>query len=347
MKCKKVIVCIIMILLVLSACSTKTFDNALEQGLASLEEKDYSKAVSYFEIALDEDSDSEEATSYLEQATLLNDASNSIKEEDYEQALNSIIKLEKLDNLLSVVKTNAKELKEQITLEQESLVYEDELESIRTLIDKEEYDTAETKLETLKNVLGNNSNFQVQLEEISTLLTEKRIETESQSKESQQESEEESDTEEQPRSEQKKTTFTYNTYTNTRYGFSVQYPTTFTEGPAPANNDGRKFHYENCTITASGSHINIIQDNETIETYYNEALQDASGSGSTTYQRLGSDWYVVSYNDDGNTVYEKAIMGEDIISRLIITYPTNQQKDYQSMVEQVSSTFKGGQAELY
>ena len=175
MKLSKAIICIFIVLFVLSACSNKTFENALEQGLSSLEEKNYSKAVSYFEIALEEKSNSKEANAYLEQASLLNNANDSLKAEDYEKALRSILKLEKLDDVLSVVKDNASELKEQITKGQQNLVYEEELESIESLIDEDEFDTAENKLDTLKNVLGNNSDFKDQIEKISNKLDEQKM----------------------------------------------------------------------------------------------------------------------------------------------------------------------------
>ena len=42
---------------------------------------------------------------------------------------------------------------------------------------------------------------------------------------------------------------------------------------------------------------------------------------------------------------KRALLGR-IISRLVITYPSNKQNDYESMVIQISSTFKGGQTEL-
>ena len=342
MKHSKAIICIFIVLFVLSACSNKTFENALEQGLSSLEEKNYSKAVSYFEIALEEKSDSKEANSYLEQATLLNDVNDSLKAEDYEKALRSILTLEKLDDVLSVVKNNASDLKEQITKGQQNLVYEEELESIESLIDGEEFDTAKNKLDTLKNVLDNNSDFQEQIEKISKQLDEQKND-QSESKVSQQVPIKEIVIEKQPSSEQKNT-FSYKTYTNTRFGFSIQYPTTFTEGPAPTNNDGREFYNDDSSIVASGSHINTVEENETIETYYNRALEYAAGTVS--YQRLGNDWFVISYKDGSNTVYEKSIIGDDIISTLVITYPSNKQNDYESMVTQISSTFKGGQTEL-
>ena len=62
--------------------------------------------------------------------------------------------------------------------------------------------------------------------------------------------------------------FEYSTYTNSRFGFSVEYPTSFKVGQPPTNNDGRRFFNEEATILAFGRNINILEDNETIDKYY-------------------------------------------------------------------------------
>ena len=331
MKYLKVILFSVMVLFVLSACSNKTYDNAIEKGLDSLEGKNYSKAISYFEIALEENKDSTEANSYLEQAVLLNEVNDFLTKEDFDQALNTIFKIEKLDDLLSIVTTQTNDFKVQITQKQQNLVYEDELESIRVLIENKEYDPAESKLETLKNLLADNSDYISKLEETSKILAEAKANNKGP----------EVNTKVEETSDSKQTeAFTYHTYTNTRFGFSVQYPTSFIEGPAPTNNDGREFSNEESTIVASGSHINIIEDNETIEKYYNQALENVSGS--VAYQRVGNDWYVLSYKSGSNTVYQKAMINDDCIFTLIITYPGSQQEKYDEMVTQIADTFTPG-----
>lgn len=134
--------------------------------------------------------------------------------------------------------------------------------------------------------------------------------------------------------------FNYTTYYNTRFGFSLEHPTTFIEDGIPENNDGRGFVNEEASIDAVGRHINMLQDNETIETYYNGELE--SIDSEIAYQRLGDDWYVISYSDGNNIVYKKGIIGENIISELTITYPVNKQDYYEPMVTRVADSFIGG-----
>ena len=330
-------------LLLFTACSNQTFDNAVEKGLEKLTAKDYSTAVSYFEIALEE-KDSPEVLSYLEQAKLLNDANNSMNDEDYDNALRAILKIESLDGTLSVVKTNASDLKEQISKKQQNLVYEDEFENIRSLIGEGKYDMAESKLETLKNVLAGDSEFTSQLDELTQFLNESKAKQASQSKERQQKvqnPETDAKSKESTNSGQgQKDKFTYQTYTNTRFGFTVEYPTTFTIGQAPTNNDGRKFYDEEFTILAYGSHINTIEQNETIETYYNRALSDASGP--IAYQNLKSNQYTISYTAGNDIVYEKAIINDGVIFTLNMTYPSSQKDKYDELVTRVAKTFTAG-----
>ena len=342
MKRLKCIVLVALILFVFTACSNKTFDNAKEKGLEALIEKNYSTAVSYFEIALEEKKDSPEVKGYLEQANLLNDANNSLNEKNYDEALRAILKIEKLNNPLSVVKAHASDLKEQISSKQQNHVYENELEKISSLIDEGNFDMAKNKLETLKNVLANDPDLTAQLDELTQLLEDTKTKQASQTKESQQIAEKDAHSKAKPaESEQnQKENFSYQTYTNTRFGFTVEYPTTFTVGPAPTNNDGRTFYNEEFEMVAYGSHINTFEQNETIETYYNRALGDASGP--IAYKRLANDWYTISYTTGDNIVYEKAIINEGVIFTLNMTYPTSQKRKYDKMVTRVAKTFTAG-----
>ena len=132
----------------------------------------------------------------------------------------------------------------------------------------------------------------------------------------------------------------YTTYQNGRFGFSVEYPTSFTMAPPPSNDDGRKFHNEEFSIVASGSFINILEQNETIETYYQQAL--ANAPAPVTLQRLSDNGYTISYIDGSNIFYEKAIINDGVIVTLQMTYPSNQKKKYDGIVTRISNSFKAG-----
>ena len=137
--------------------------------------------------------------------------------------------------------------------------------------------------------------------------------------------------------------FEYNTYTNSRFGFSVEYPTSFTMGQPPANDDGRRFFNEEATILAFGRNINILEENETIDTYYHQALSIATEPAA--YHRLEDNWYVVSYSEGSNIIYEKAIINDEVIFIVNMTYPINQKEKYDEMVTRIAKTFEAGSNE--
>lgn len=334
----------VIILFIMTACSNQMYDNSMEKGIKSLEEKNYSRAVSFFEIAAEENEKSQDAKSYLNESTLLNEANDFLTNEDYEQALRSILKIEKLDDVHVVVEKNAKDLKKRITQKQQQRIYDEELVSIQSLIKNQEYDKAESKLETLNNQLTQNPDFTQKLGEASQLLKEakenQKVADEKVSIENEQKSIKNTELK-KPQQLVENDHFVYKTYVNGRYGFSVQYPTVFTEGQAPTNDDGREFYNEESTIVAYGNLINILAENETIETYYSQTLAELSNS--VAYKRLGNNWYVVSYNRGSNTIYQKAIINNGVIFTLKITYPSSQQNNYDSMVSHISNTFTPGE----
>ncbi|MBM7654563.1 hypothetical protein [Neobacillus cucumis] len=134
--------------------------------------------------------------------------------------------------------------------------------------------------------------------------------------------------------------FKYKTYQNGRFGFTVQYPDTLKMGPEPTNDDGRQFANEECEILAYGS---FVLDNETIQTEYQQAIDDAKIS--IAYQKLGSNWFVVSYKDVNNIVYEKSIIQDGVNYVLQITYPSSQQAKYGPMVTHIVNTYVPGHGE--
>ncbi|MFD1064723.1 hypothetical protein [Oceanobacillus locisalsi] len=139
----------------------------------------------------------------------------------------------------------------------------------------------------------------------------------------------------------------YDSYENGRFGFSVEYPSTFEADYMPENNDGIEVNDDTATIIASGSHASITEEGtafvnevESIEPYYEGELAEAEEEGeSISYQRQEDDWYVVSYNDGTNHIYKKSILGDDYIANLVIEYPADLQEEYEPMVERVSDTF--------
>ncbi|MEH6943134.1 hypothetical protein [Bacillus sp. JJ722] len=334
MKIVKSLIYIGVSLSLLSGCSGNEDDQSLEKGLELLKEQKYSEATTYFEDALKVKDDKKEAEKYIEQAKLINQTKNAINDEDYEQASSYIKAIESMKDVkVDYVLSDLNDLKEQIDKGQQELGFKLELEKIRTLIADKEFESAESKLETLENLIGDDSDLSKKLKETADLLNEKKREQVAVATSPKQQPVNEPE-------EEKSETISYNTYTNERFGFTVKYPNFFTPGKAPANNDGREFSNGECSILAYGSNINIIEENETIQTYYNRALLDISGTIS--YQKVSDNWYVVSYLSNGNITYQKGIITDESINTLIITYPSSEKEKYDTIVSEVAKTFQTG-----
>jgi hypothetical protein len=134
--------------------------------------------------------------------------------------------------------------------------------------------------------------------------------------------------------------FKYKSFKNSRFGFTVQYPDSFTVGPQPTNNDGRQFDNGECEIVAYGS---FVLDGYTIQKEYDQAIVDSKVS--IAYQKLGNNWFVISYKDVNNIVYQKAIIQDGVSYNLKITYPSSKQDKYGPMVTHIVNSFVPGHGE--
>lgn len=292
-----------------------TVEKAIEKGKLALADGDYQKAKNNFDLALAEDKNSKEAKEWLALVKKIELLSLHLENKEINNAIKVIADI-KGDKLYKAIRSQMEDFESKLaTLKSSIEKIDNEIVALNQKLKEAAFDEVIAK----GNALKSEPNItEEQLATIDSIIIEA--------------------------STKKKNSIQYNTYTNTRYGFSIEYPTTFNMSPPPTNNDGREFTNGEATITAFGSHINVIEDNETIETYYDRELE--SISSPISYQRLGNDWYVLSYQEGNNTVYQKAIIGETIISTLIIRYPSSRQEYYGPMITRISDTFKGGQTEL-
>ena len=334
------------VVLAISGCSStnEAYDKAVENGITAIEKEEYDSAVQFFEEAVGENKEDKQAASYLSQAQLLVDIEGTIESKNYEDAITYIEKIHEMDEPLDIVKEKAGKLERKIDNIKQDQAYQKEIEDIRSLIEEGEYDQAETKLSTIKNLLEGNSYFDKQLQELSLSLEEGRNKAEAEAESAKEKEEEEKKKQEEDYDHKQSNQYTYNRYTNGRFGFSVKIPSSFTAGPEPTNGDGRVFTDGDCTITASAGHMNIIQENETIETYYEWALKDIVDL-EEAYHTVSGNSYVVSYVEGDKIIYHKGIAENDCITTLIIEYPASLSAEYDSMVNEVAKSLTGGHSD--
>ncbi|WP_040983993.1 hypothetical protein [Oceanobacillus jeddahense] len=217
---------------------------------------------------------------------------------------------------------------------------EDGMEEVRVVERPEASDDSEmevSEIDTLESIAYQYGITVEELEVGTTLNVDGSTDTDSEADESAEANEEDSSE-------------SYEDYSNGRFGFSVEYPSTFEADYMPANNDGIEVNDDTATIIASGSHGSTTGEDEgymtiseagSIEPFYEGALLEAEEEGdSISYERLEDDWYAISYFDGTNNIYKKSILGDDYIANLHIEYPAELQDEYEEVVERVSDSFQ-------
>lgn len=306
----------------------------MEKGLKSLGEKDYHQASIYFESALHEKEGEKDATSYFTQANEMETAIQAYEKKEFDEAIDSLDRVIDEKDGLQTLQTEATALKKQILTEKELITsVEKKILFIKDLIKKNNDSEAQEQLQLLQKEIDSNKLLANYQSEVTELL--KQVQTDS----NKNEEEQEPIKIEENKEEQK---ISYQTYTNGRFGFSVQHPSNFTIDPPPTNGDGAVIHNEELEIRAFGSHTNVISQNETIDTYYKEDLQTIDKE--IAYKKLTDKWYVLSYIENGNIVYKKFFFGDEVSNTLILTYPESQKEKYDRVVTHIAKTF-GSSAE--
>lgn len=128
----------------------------------------------------------------------------------------------------------------------------------------------------------------------------------------------------------------YKQYANARYGFSIEYPDNFTVKVNPDNGDGIVLQSRDgkSEITISG--INNVLNNTAISEY--NAL--VSEHSNAPYKKQQGNWFVVSWIEGDNILYEKVIVGTGSMNTLLIKYPTSQKDYFNPIVSHLEDTFK-------
>jgi serine/threonine-protein kinase len=131
-------------------------------------------------------------------------------------------------------------------------------------------------------------------------------------------------------------TITYKQYVNGRYGFSIDYPSTFITKLLPDNSDGIVFSTQDdsAELTASGIN-NVLGD--TAASYYNQLTQEHSNA---SYKMTKDNWVIVSWADGDSIFYEKDVIGAGSINSFTFKYPAAQKDYYSPIVSHLDSSFK-------
>jgi hypothetical protein len=133
---------------------------------------------------------------------------------------------------------------------------------------------------------------------------------------------------------------TWRSYHNTRFGTAADVPASWTMGPEPADDDGRRFTSpdEHAEITISGMFANVDTDDEL-------ASRLEAGEGETIkFKKRQGKWVVVSGTKGDRIFYRKTLLscGDSIANDLWIEYPAAEKEKHDALVARVAASLRPG-----
>jgi hypothetical protein len=131
----------------------------------------------------------------------------------------------------------------------------------------------------------------------------------------------------------------YKTYSNPRFGFTVEHPATMTAQPPPEDGDGREW-------TTDGGRVSLRAFGANNVDHLTPARQAAAdGRGvHVSYRRIAGRVVTVSGTvHHGRTiVYERDVVGKGSIDSLVWRYPASQKARWDGPVTRTARTLRPG-----
>lgn len=122
-------------------------------------------------------------------------------------------------------------------------------------------------------------------------------------------------------------------YYNSRFDYSILYPSSFNIIKEPENGDGCRFSKDDNTYLSVSGIYNSLD--ETLEDVYKRYK-----SKSPAYCRIKNDWFVVSDNtDDGCIFYQKTVLKDGVFITAILHYPSSENGYYSTLIPKIFTNF--------
>lgn len=130
--------------------------------------------------------------------------------------------------------------------------------------------------------------------------------------------------------------FNYKTYTNSRFGFSIEYPSFLDNEKGSQNNDGKVFStLDNRVVLTISGYNNVL--NESAATNYENIIKEKA---NVTYKTLGNKSYVVSWEENEIVHYYNQVVGEGSVNTFHIKYPKKDIEMFNEIVTRLYNSFK-------
>jgi hypothetical protein len=135
--------------------------------------------------------------------------------------------------------------------------------------------------------------------------------------------------------------YTWKTYTNVRFKYSICYPQElFSPQGEAENSDGQKF------LAKDGARLVVYGQFNSLNEPLKVVLQDTSTrltgtSGTVTYKVIKNDWFVISGETGESVFYSKTLLAGNQLKSFEFTYDIRESETYKPVIERVSRCFVG------
>jgi len=139
--------------------------------------------------------------------------------------------------------------------------------------------------------------------------------------------------------------FKWKTYSNARFGYSLEYPTVLVPQPEATNCDGRQFISpdKKKNLRAFGSFNALLL---TVDQLYRKTLDEYNAEGAVVTYKMHSDKsFVISGYNAGKVFYRKTVRRSidkesQIDATIIFTYPSSEKPVFDKATERISKSLK-------
>ena len=130
----------------------------------------------------------------------------------------------------------------------------------------------------------------------------------------------------------------YIAYANQRFGYAIEMPAGFQQKSTSDNGDGATFvSNDGAAELAVWGGYNIEESSARRVRW---TIQDMGPGAKIALKTVKSDWYVLSWLDNGIIYYEKMIFSSEIVCGFRLSYSLSQKQSYDAIVVHLEKTLR-------
>ena len=125
----------------------------------------------------------------------------------------------------------------------------------------------------------------------------------------------------------------YKSYSNGKFSYSIMYPSNIKV--VEDNTNGNVFKSDDGKVSLQ-IYGNNNAPNDNIDAIYNKAIKNTD----MYYKVKSGNWFVISYVEGDEIIYQKKVVGKGSTNTFIFKFPANQKDQYAKVVDKLEKSFK-------